>query len=99
VGALGLVQHDAKVNAYNTDSTCPGINSNQPQPQQCRDDINASSSWNTVAIVGFVTSGIAFVGGVTLWLLAPRPAASTTSSAAAVGCSAGPGALVCAGTF
>jgi len=99
VGALGLVQHDAKVNAYNTDSTCPGINSNLPQPQQCADDISASSSWNTVAIVGFVTSGIAFVGGVTLWLLAPRPGASATSSGPSVGCSPGPSALLCAGTF
>lgn len=97
VGVLGLVQHDAQVSSYNADSTCPPIDSST-RPPHCDDYVNAANTWRTVAVVGFVTSGLAAAGGITLWLTAPRPAASTAGSTA-IHCSAGVGAIACGGAF
>jgi hypothetical protein len=96
VGVLGLLEHDAQVANYNADATCPSIDSSA-RPAHCDDLVNAANTWKTVAIVGFVTSGLAAAGGLTLWLTAPRSAPA--ASAAAIRCSAGVGAIGCSGTF
>ncbi|HTQ44622.1 MAG TPA: hypothetical protein VMI75_17800 [Polyangiaceae bacterium] len=97
VGVLGLLEHDSEVNAYNADSSCPPMPSDPTtRPGHCNDLVSAADSWKTVAIVGFVGSGVALAAGVTLWILAPKhPAAN----AAAIGCSPLAGGLACRASF
>jgi hypothetical protein len=96
VGVAGLLEHDTQVSNYNADTTCPSIDS-ATRPPHCDDMVNAANTWKTVAVVGFVTAGVAAAAGVTLWLTAPRrtPGASST----ALLCSGGFGAFGCSGTF
>ena len=96
VGVLGLIEHDAKVADYNADSTCPPIDA-ATRPAHCDDFVNAANTWKTAAVVGFVTSGIALAGGITLWLTAPRPA--PVAGAIALHCAAGLGVIACGGAF
>jgi hypothetical protein len=97
VGVLGVLEHDSQVSAYNSDSSCPPMPSDATvRPTHCNDLVSAADSWKTVAIVGFVGSGVALVAGVTLWILAPRhPAANGT----AIGCSPLAGGLACRASF
>jgi len=95
VGVLGILEHDSNANAYNADKSCPGIDA-PVRPAHCNDLVSAADSWKTVAIVGFVGSGVALAAGVTLWILAPRhPAAN----AIAIGCSPLAGGLACRASF
>jgi len=98
VGILGLVEHQANINSYNTDSSCPAIGA-PSRPAHCNDFVSSANTWNTVAVVGFVASGVALAGGVTLWLLAPRPASSASGATASLRCFAGYASLGCAGVF
>ena len=93
VGVAGLLEHGAAVSNYNADSTCPPITASS-RPGQCNDYVNAASTWNTVAVVGFVGSGIALAAGAAMWLLSP-----THSAAAALSCVPGLGGVSCAGVF
>jgi hypothetical protein len=99
IGITGLVERESKVNDYNADPACPSIGS-ATRPAHCDDLVSASNTWMTVAVVGFVTSGLALAGGVTLWLTAPRPAAAGSSPAAtSFHCAGGLASIACAGTF
>ncbi len=95
VGVLGLLEHDSQVGAYNSDSSCPPIDATV-RPAHCNDLVSAADSWKTVAIVGFVGSGVALAAGVTLWVLAPR---HPTANATAIGCSPLAGGLACRASF
>jgi len=95
VGVLGILEHDSNANAYNADTSCPSIDA-PVRPAHCNDLVSAADSWKTVAIVGFVGSGVALAAGVTLWVLAPRhPAANST----AIGCSPLAGGIACRASF
>jgi hypothetical protein len=96
VGVTGLVEHGAQVSDYNADPTCPAITATG-RPAHCNDLVNSANTWNTVGVVSFVASGIALVGGVTLWLVTPGP--SSAAPASAVRCFGGFVSLGCAGTF
>jgi len=96
VGIAGVLEHASQVSAYNADPTCPAITASG-RPAHCNDLVNSASTWNTVAVVSFVASGIALVGGVTLWLTASQPTA--TAPASAIRCFGGFASLGCAGTF
>jgi hypothetical protein len=96
VGIAGIVEHGAQVSDYNNDSSCPSISASS-RPAQCNDLVNSANTWTTVAVVSFVASGIALVGGVTLWLTAPGPTATTRASA--FHCYGSFASLGCAGTF
>jgi hypothetical protein len=98
VGIAGVVEHGAQVSDYNADPSCPAITA-VGRPAHCNDLVNSASTWNTVAVVSFVASGIALVGGVTLWLATPGPTATTTAPASAFRCYGGFASLGCAGTF
>ena len=100
VGIAGLLEHGSQVSAYNADSTCPAITA-AGRPAHCNDLVNSANTWNTVAVVSFVASGIALVGGVTLWLAAPTPTApaGTTAHASTLRCFGGFASVGCAGTF
>jgi hypothetical protein len=50
-------------------------------------------------VVSFVASGIALVGGVTLWLVAPGSGATSSAPATALRCFGGFASVGCAGTF
>jgi hypothetical protein len=95
LGVTGLIEHESKVSDYNADTSCPAIGTST-RPPHCDDYVNAANTWMTVAVVGFVTSGLALAGGITLWLTAPRPAATATTS---FRCTGGLGSIGCAGTF
>jgi hypothetical protein len=97
VGVLGLVEHQANINDYNTDPSCPAIGA-ASRPAHCSDFVSSANTWNTVAVVSLVASGVALAGGVTLWFIAPRPA-SSASGTTAVRCFAGVASLGCAGAF
>lgn len=94
VGVLGLVEHDSQVGAYNADSSCPLINATV-RPAHCNDLVSAANTWKTVAIVGFVGSGVALAAGVTLWILAPRHPVT----GAGIGCSPLGAGLACRASF
>jgi hypothetical protein len=98
VGIAGVVEHGAQVGDYNADPTCPAITASG-RPAHCNDLVNAASTWNTVAVVSFVASGIALVGGVTLWLVAPGSGATSSAPATALRCFGGFASVGCAGTF
>jgi hypothetical protein len=97
---LALVEHQSQVNAYNSDSSCPPISA-VSRPAHCSDYVNAANTWNTVAIVGFVTTGLALTAGITLWITAPRPAAAPapTTSLHLLRCTGGLASVACEGTF
>jgi hypothetical protein len=95
LGVTSLIEHESKVSDYNADSSCPAIGSST-RPAHCDDYVNAANTWTTVAVVGFVTSGLALAGGITLWLTAPRASATATTS---FRCRGGLGSIGCAGTF
>ncbi len=94
VGVLGVLEHDSQVNAYNADSSCPPIDATV-RPAHCNDIVNAADSWKTVAIVGFVGSGVALAAGVTLWIIAPRHPVTS----AAIGCSLFSAGVSCRASF
>jgi hypothetical protein len=96
VGAFGIVSRQNEISNYNADASCPGMGA-ATQPGHCSNLMNAASTWSTVAVVGFVSAGLALAGGVTLWLVAPSPKAAAT--AAAWHCFASAASLGCAGTF
>ncbi|HEX3345801.1 MAG TPA: hypothetical protein VHS09_14555 [Polyangiaceae bacterium] len=98
VGIAGVVEHTTEVDAYNADATCPAITASG-RPAHCNDLVNAASTWNTVAVVSFVASGIALVGGVTLWLVAPSPKTAGAAPTGMVRCFGGFASAGCAGTF
>ena len=98
VGVAGVVEHQAQVNAYNADSTCPAITA-AGRPAHCNDLVNSANTWNTVAVVGFVAGGLALVGGVIIWLATPGPRSTTAAPSNAFRCSGGFASLGCAGTF
>jgi hypothetical protein len=98
VGIAGVVEHGGQVNDYNADPTCPAITASG-RPAHCNDLVNSASTWNTVAVVSFVASGIALAGGLTLWLTAPRPTVATAAPANAFRCFGSFASLGCAGTF
>jgi hypothetical protein len=97
VGVASLVEHEAKVHDYNNDSTCPAISA-PVRPAHCNDYVSAANTWNTVAVVSFVGSGIALAGALTAWLTT-TPSPKTTTPAAALRCFGGLGSLGCMGTF
>lgn len=94
VGVLGLLEHDSQVNAYNADSSCPPIDATV-RPAHCNDIVNAADSWKTVAIVGFVGSGVALAAGVTLWIIAPRHPVTS----AGIGCTLFSAGVSCRASF
>jgi hypothetical protein len=98
MGVAGLGEHAAEVSDYNADSSCPAITA-AGRPAHCNDLVNAANTWNTVAVVSFVASGIALAGGATLLLIAPGPKAATGTPATAFRCFGGFGSVGCAGTF
>jgi hypothetical protein len=99
VGIAAVVEHGSDVNTYNNDPTCPSITSPN-LPAHCNDLVSSANTWNTVAVVSFVASGVALIGGVTLWLAAPSPKTTTSAApASAFRCYGGLGSLGCAGTF
>jgi hypothetical protein len=98
VGIAGVVEHGAEVSAYNSDPTCPAITASG-RPAHCNDLVDSASTWNTVAVVGFVAGGLALVGGVTLWVATPGPRPTTVTPANAFRCFGGLASVGCAGTF
>lgn len=98
VGIAGVVEHGSDVNTYNNDPTCPSITASN-LPAHCNDLVSSANTWNTVAVVSFVASGVALIGGVTLWLAAPTPKATTNAPASAFRCYGSFGSLGCAGSF
>ncbi|HEY6459062.1 MAG TPA: hypothetical protein VIY73_02895 [Polyangiaceae bacterium] len=94
-GALSLFERQSRVDAYNSDPSCPGANQGT-QPAYCQGYMNQADTWRTVAVVSFAAAGVALVGGITLWLTAPRPAPAPT---AWFSCTPGPAAIGCGGTF
>jgi hypothetical protein len=98
VGIAGVVEHGAQVSDYNNDPTCPPISAST-RSAHCSDYVNAASTWNTVAVVGFVAGGLALIGGVTLWLASPGSGTTTTPPASAIRCFGGLASLGCTGTF
>ena len=95
VGVLGLVERQNQVDAYNSDHSCPPI-SQGGGPAYCSGYVSSANTWGTVAIVGFVASGLALASGVTLWVTAPR---SSTAPVASLRCFGGVGSVGCGGTF
>jgi hypothetical protein len=93
VGILGLVEHDHNVSTYNSDSSCPPIAASA-RPAQCQSYVDSANTWQTVAVISFVTSGLALAGAATLWITAPR-----APRAAQIHCTLGPGSVGCAGIF
>ncbi|HEY1696214.1 MAG TPA: hypothetical protein VGG39_28805 [Polyangiaceae bacterium] len=94
-GALSLFERQSRVDAYNSDPGCPGVNQGAP-PAYCQGYVNQAATWKTVTIVSFAAAGVALVGGVALWITAPRPAAAPASS---FSCAPGLGSIGCGGVF
>ncbi|HEY8040769.1 MAG TPA: hypothetical protein VIF15_13280 [Polyangiaceae bacterium] len=97
VGVLGLVEQNGKISDYNADASCPSIDA-PTRPASCQDMVNAADTWKTLAIVGFVGSGVALVTGITLWVAAPRPAVAG-GTATSLRCAPGFASIACAGAF
>ena len=95
LGVLGIVQYNAKVNDYNANGNCPGVDAPN-QPAACGSIVSQANTWRAVGIVSFVAGGLALGAAVVLFVT-ERPPSSPTS--ARVGCGVGPGSLVCAGSF
>ncbi len=93
VGVLGLVEYDHNVANYNGDGACPSIGA-ATRPPQCQSFIDSANTWKTVAIVGFVTSGLALAGAATLWITAPH-----SPRTAGLRCRMGIGSVGCAAVF
>ena len=95
LGVAGLLEHDKSVSDYNANPTCPAINA-ATRPAPCDDLVSSANTWKTVAVVGFVASGVALAGAVTLWLAMPS---QDGRGRAAIRCAAGLGAVACSGVF
>jgi hypothetical protein len=93
VGVLGILEHDSNVSTYNADNSCGTAHA----PSYCNDYVNTAGTWEKVAIVGFVGAGIAIVGGVTLWIIAPRHPAKTVAEG--IGCGPVGLGLTCRASF
>ncbi len=86
-GAVGLVERESAVSAYNADSTCLGVGASQSST--CAGRISAASTWGAVSVVSFVAAGVVAAGSTALILTAPR------SSARGVACRGGLGQVAC----
>jgi hypothetical protein len=95
LGVLGIVQYNSKVNDYNANGNCPGIGAPN-QPSDCSSIVNQANTWRAAGIVSFVAGGLALGAAVVLFVT-ERP--SSPPGSARLGCSAGLGSLVCAGSF
>jgi hypothetical protein len=85
-GGASLLVRKNYVDDYNA-SSCPGSGVAQPT-QECRDQVDSSNTWMTVAIISLIAGGASAIGGGVILLTAPK--SSTT-----VAC----GPFGCAGTF
>lgn len=93
-GGASLFVRESFVDDYNRDPRCPGTGVPQPN-SSCQDQVDASKTWLTVAIVSFIAGGASLVGGGVI--LGTAPKASKDGSAFAPHLACGP--FGCAGTF
>jgi hypothetical protein len=96
VGVGGLVERSSAASDFNASSACTSATANALSPQ-CRSWISEGDTGSTVAIVGFVGSGV--FTALSIALLVTAPSASPRRTSLAFPCMVAPRGIACSLPF
>lgn len=82
-GGASLLVRKGYVDDYNA-STCPGVG--REQPQSCQDQVDASRTWMTVALVSLIAGGASVIGGGVIIGTAPKAISTARLACGPFGC-------------